>query len=166
MLLRRQALDLVLRSEGRFPLALLGNSSDDYPLLKIVDGKLWVKSKRSALNIISGEIETDELGYMNTGDLVESRGDRVLFLGRESGAINVGGNKVIPEEVELVLRQLPFVGACRVFGKKNPMLGMIVAADVRLNEGISNFPNVKKSIIEHCRAKLAAFQNTCNNQIC
>ncbi|MDN3683971.1 hypothetical protein QW180_08500 [Vibrio sinaloensis] len=38
-------------------------------------------------------------GFINTGDMVKLDNDRVLFfLGRESGSINVGGNKVMPEK--------------------------------------------------------------------
>ena len=47
------------------------------------------------------EIQTDPMGeWINTQDRVRVSGDRVLFLGRDNGTINVGGDKVHPEEVE------------------------------------------------------------------
>ena len=36
-------------------------------------------------------------GWIDTGDSVEVKNDRVLFRGREDGVINVGGDKVYPE---------------------------------------------------------------------
>ena len=40
---------------------------------------------------------------MNTGDVLELRGDRYHFVGRGDGVINVGGMKVYLEEVEAVI---------------------------------------------------------------
>ncbi len=42
----------------------------------------------------------DEDGFVDSGDIVELRGDRYYFVGRRGGIINVGGLKVHPEEVE------------------------------------------------------------------
>jgi acyl-CoA synthetase (AMP-forming)/AMP-acid ligase II len=61
---------------------------------------------------------------------VEIDGDRCLFLGRENGAINVGGNKVYPEEVEHVLLAHPAVDLARVSARKSPITGQIVVAEV------------------------------------
>ena len=44
---------------------------------------------------------------MDTGDIVERRGERYYFLGRRTGVINVGGKKVYPEEVEAVITGHP-----------------------------------------------------------
>ena len=43
---------------------------------------------------------------LDTQDLVRVEGERVYFLGMASGAINVGGNKVNPEEVENHIRNV------------------------------------------------------------
>ena len=48
-------------------------------------------------------------GFVDTGDVVERRGDRYYFLGRRSGVINVGGLKVYPEEVESAINRHPAV---------------------------------------------------------
>lgn len=48
-------------------------------------------------------------GFVSTGDLVEVSGDRVRFLGRASGMVDVGGVMVAPEQVEAVLRAHPDV---------------------------------------------------------
>jgi len=38
----------------------------------------------------------DADGFVDTGDIVERRGDRYYFLGRRSGVVNIGGLKVYP----------------------------------------------------------------------
>jgi acyl-CoA synthetase (AMP-forming)/AMP-acid ligase II len=77
---------------------------------------------------------SDEEGFINTGDLVSITDDRVFFLGRDSGAINVGGNKVQPESVERVLLAHPAVAMAKVTGKKNPITGAIVCALVTVKD--------------------------------
>ena len=56
-------------------------------------------------------------------------------LGRQSDLINVGGHKVFPVKVEDFLRTLDGIEAVRVYGKKNPITGEIVAAEVVLASG-------------------------------
>lgn len=74
----------------------------------------------------------DQNGWIDTGDVVEIVGDRVLFRGRASGVINIGGDKVLPEEVEHVLLSHPLVSIVRVYSKPNPITGALVAADIVL----------------------------------
>ena len=75
---------------------------------------------------------TDDEGFVDTGDMVERRGDRYYFLGRRSGIINVGGLKVYPEEVEAAINRHPAVRMSRVRSRKSPITGSLVAADVVL----------------------------------
>ena len=58
----------------------------------------------------------DAEGFFDTGDLVETDGEWVRFLGRKSDVINVGGNKVHPAEVESVLLQMDNVADAVVGG--------------------------------------------------
>ena len=46
--------------------------------------------------VMSGECDclADADGFVDTGDMVELRGDRYYFVGRREGVINVGGLKV------------------------------------------------------------------------
>jgi acyl-coenzyme A synthetase/AMP-(fatty) acid ligase len=69
-------------------------------------------------------------GFASTEDEVEVTGDRVLFKGRRSGVVNVGGAKVWPEEVEALLRTHPEVGDAIVTAKANPFSGSILTARV------------------------------------
>ena len=55
-------------------------------------------------------------GWVDTGDMVELRGERYYFAGRRGGIINVGGLKINPEEVEAVINRHPGVRAVAGLG--------------------------------------------------
>ena len=78
---------------------------------------------------------TDEEGFVDTGDMVELRGDRYHFVGRRGGIINIGGLKVHPEEIEAVINRHDEVRMSRVKSRKSPITGAIVVADVVLADG-------------------------------
>lgn len=140
-----------------FPVKLL--DSGEGVDLKIENGTLWIKSNRSSDKLLKGKINTDSEGFIDSGDLVKVKGNRVFFLGRDSGAINVGGNKVIPEEIEAIINSLDYVLESRVYGRSNSILGMIVAADVALCQPChSDKKEIKKKLIEYCRARLESFK--------
>lgn len=69
-------------------------------------------------------------GFASTGDVVDTIDGRVLFRGRESGAVNVGGVKVWPEQVESTLRAHPAVVDGVVHGRRNALSGWILIASV------------------------------------
>jgi len=99
----------------------------------------------------------DADGYLDTQDLVRVDGDRVHFLGRASGAINVGGNKVHPEEVESVIRGMPDVFDVRVFAKPNSIMGHLVAAEVVPASGV-DAKLLRQRIQRHCQNSLEPWQ--------
>lgn len=83
------------------------------------------------------EIQTDPAGeWINTQDRVQLKDDRVLFLGRDNGTINVGGDKIHPEEVEGAVLEHDEVMAVRVFGRENAFVGAIVCAQVQVSPGL------------------------------
>ena len=104
---------------------------------------------------------TDDEGFVDTGDMVERRGDRYYFLGRRSGIINVGGLKVYPEEVEAAINRHPAVRMSRVRSRKSPITGSLVSADVVLKresdpsgaDGTS--AAFKREILQICHERLA-----------
>ena len=77
----------------------------------------------------------DQDGFVDTGDMVELRGDRYVFAGRRGGIINIGGLKVHPEEIEAVINRHPQVRMSLVRPKRSPITGSIVIADVVLKGG-------------------------------
>ncbi len=99
---------------------------------KIVDAELWVRSPAQALGYLAGEAGgLGRDGWFRTGDLAERLPDgSVRVLGRREELINVGGEKVLPAEVEGVLQTHPQVADCRVHAERNALLGQVVAAEV------------------------------------
>lgn len=75
-------------------------------------------------------------GYASTGDIVEIVDDRVLFRGRASGVVNVGGANVWPEQVEAILRSHPAVQDAVVTAKANALSGNLLVASVVPEEGV------------------------------
>ena len=97
---------------------------------------------------------SDADGFVDTGDVVTRRGDRYVFAGRRGGIINVGGLKVNPEEVEAAINAHAGVRMSLVHARKSPLTGAIVAADVVLREGKTDYGVLREEILEACRAKL------------
>lgn len=90
------------------------------------------------------------------GDMAKVDADgSILFLGRGSGCINTGGEKVFPEEVEQVLKSHPAVLDALVAGMPDPRFGQAVAAVVSLREGESASEG---DIQEFVRGKLANYK--------
>ena len=62
--------------------------------------------------------------------MIGIEGERAYFLGRADSTVNVGGAKVRPEKLEQVLLRVRGVVDARVFARRNPIAGHLVAADV------------------------------------
>ena len=104
--------------------------------LKVVDGSLRIRSPRTATRYVGSDAAlADADGFVDTGDILERRGDRYVFAGRRGGIINIGGLKVHPEEIEAVINRHPRVRMSLVRPKSSPITGSIVIADVVLNAG-------------------------------
>jgi acyl-coenzyme A synthetase/AMP-(fatty) acid ligase len=117
-----------------------------------------LRSPRAARRYIGG---ADSIagadGFVDTGDIVERRGDRYYFLGRRSGVINVGGLKVHPEEIEAAINRHPAVRMSVVRSRRSAITGSLVAADVVLNapDGSPHNPAaVMREILQLCHASL------------
>lgn len=120
--------------DGRPGLSITSLWSEDNPdaLLRVIDGQLWVKAGTGMQGYVGDGAERPEEvdGWVATGDLAEVVEDRVLFRGRSSEVINVGGVKVHPLPVEERIAALPGVAMARVFGRPNRLTGAIVATEV------------------------------------
>ena len=137
-----------------FPASWL--NGDGAVRLRVVDGSLHVRSNRCALRFL-GAVATlaDKDGFVDTGDIVDRRGDRLYFVGRRGGVINVGGVKVHPEEVETALNAHAAVRASRVFARKSPITGALVFAEVVLRDGGQGDAASEREILAACSARLA-----------
>ncbi|MCA9752442.1 MAG: long-chain fatty acid--CoA ligase, partial [Gemmatimonadetes bacterium] len=121
---------------------------------RIVDGTLWLRSETAMLGYLNAPNPFDEEGWWNTGDVVEQDGSWLRILGRRSDLINVGGEKVMPREVEEVLLEMPIIVDAAVRGAPNPLTGQIVEAHVQLAEPLDE-RELRKAVRAHCRARLA-----------
>ncbi|XKH36917.1 AMP-binding protein [Azospirillum doebereinerae] len=118
------ALFAVADGRAGFPAEWLSEGRDGVAL-RIRDGVLEVRSPRAMLAAPgTGD------GWLDTGDLVEVAGDRVLFAGRRDGLVNVGGVKVSPEAVEQRLLAVPGVADAAVVPVANPITGFLLTATV------------------------------------
>ena len=126
---------------------------------KIVSGELWLRSKTQVLGYINHSNDSfTEDGWFMTGDLVEkTEGGFIKIIGRSKEIINVGGQKVLPAEVESVIMELHFIQDCIVKSEKNSITGQMVCVDVVMKEGFV-FKNEKLKIKFHCRQKLESFK--------
>jgi acyl-CoA synthetase (AMP-forming)/AMP-acid ligase II len=129
--------------------------------LKVVDATLRIRSNRTAERYLGENPPTlkDPEGFIDTRDVLELRDGRYHFQGRRDSAINVGGLKVYPEEVETVLNRHPRVRLSLVKTKKNPITGALVVADVLLKDPSSPegepARELQQSIKQFCRESLA-----------
>lgn len=101
---------------------------------RVREGKLEIKAASAMLGYLNARSPFTEDGWFMTGDCVETDGEYLRFLGRESDIVNVGGQKVFPAEVEAVIREMDNVRDVSVMGERNPILGQVVAARVQLIE--------------------------------
>ncbi len=124
--------------------------------MRIVDGELWIRSRSGMLGYY-GEPPVEADGWRPTGDLVEVVGDRILFRGRTSEVINVGGVKVHPLPIEERVSAVPGVDMARVFGRPSALTGAIVALEVVLAQD-ADAAGVKAAIRSACSDLPAASQ--------
>ena len=124
---------------------------------RIIDGMLEIKAKSAMLGYLNAPSPFTSDGWFITGDAVEVDGEYIKILGRKSEIINVGGEKVYPQEVENVIQEMDNIAEVLVFGEKNPIVGNIVCAKVLLksdkDEKLS-ITNIKK----HCTKNLQNFK--------
>lgn len=124
---------------------------------RIVDGQLHIRSASNMLGYLNAPTPIDAEGWMNTGDIVEEREGLVRFLGRRSEVINVGGQKVLPTEIENVLLEAPGVAAAAAQGVPHPLLGQAVVARVALTAP-EDAKDLSIRLREHCRTRLQKYK--------
>jgi acyl-coenzyme A synthetase/AMP-(fatty) acid ligase len=141
-----------------FPAIMVGSSRNGVEM-KVVDGSLRIRSSRAAHAYVGRQAAalTDSDGFVDTGDMVELRGDRYHFVGRRGGIINIGGLKVHPEEIEAVINRHAEVRMSRARSRRSPITGAIVIADVVLADSndTARSDEIRDRILADCRASLA-----------
>lgn len=137
--------------DGRagFPVEWLGRDVEGRPRIDVEDGELVITSPHHGEGLG---------GAVRTGDAVVVEDGRVLITGRiDSDEINVGGAKVSAGVVRAVLQSHPDVAWAHVRGRKSPLVGSLVVADVVLTSGETTAPELLAEISRWCAARLPEY---------
>ncbi len=137
--------------DGRagFPVEWLERDAPDRPRLSVEDGELVIASPHHGEGLE---------GAVRTGDAVVVEDGRVLITGRTSAdEINVGGAKVSAGMVRSVLQSHPEVVWAHVRGRKAPLVGTMVVADVVLRSGETSAPETVADISKWCQERLPEY---------
>ena len=123
---------------------------------KIVENELWLRSKTQVLGYLNASMDSfTSDGWFKTGDLVEVDGEYIKIIGRAKEVINVGGQKVLPAEVESVILSIEEISDCMVYAEQNAITGQTVVCDVVLNNKIEN---IKKRVRVFCKDRLDTYK--------
>ena len=148
-------------SDGQegFPTAFLGQAVKGADLRVDEGGLLRIRPPAANQRYLGEDMPlADEDGFVITGDRVEVKDNRVLFRGRENGAINVGGNKVQPEEVERVLLEHPEVALAVVGAKRSSITGALVEARIVPSLECADPSGLPRRLHEWCSQRLPRYK--------
>lgn len=147
----------ILRSQSRDSNSLWVRVGGDDFETKVIDGRLWIRATSAMLGYLNAPSPFDAEGFLDTGDLVETDGEWIRFLGRKGEIINVGGSKVYPAEVDSVLLEMPNVVDAVVHGEPHAITGQIVVATVRLASP-ETCDEFKARMRRFCAERLASYK--------
>lgn len=107
----------------------------------------WNNQERTAETLLEG-------GWMRTGDLARRRADGGLdIVGRIKTMINMGGQSIMPEEIDEVLARHPAVEDVATVGLSDPEFEEIAVAAVALGGEAG-----ENDLLAHCRGELEALK--------
>ena len=108
----------------------------------------WKDEEETKNVLIDGGIFSNDEAYF------DEDGD-VILLGRKGDVINVGGNKVSPDEIEDVAKKHPDIFDCGCIGIKDELKGNVPKLFVQVKKGVA-FDSV--SIRAHLAANLEPYK--------
>ncbi len=146
----------VLRTKSMSDDSLWVKVGGDGYQTRIVDGILQIKADSAMLGYLNASSPFTEDGWFITGDSVEVNGEYIKILGRKSELINVGGEKVYPQEVENIILELDNVQEVTVYSEKNLIIGNIVCAKVTLKEPEDKIEFISR-FKKHCNSRMKSF---------
>jgi acyl-CoA synthetase (AMP-forming)/AMP-acid ligase II len=133
--------------------------SDENVQFRIVDEELQLKSTTQFLGYLNYPSDSlTEDGWFRTGDLVEENADGFIKIkGRAKEIINVGGEKVLPLELESILLSSPLIDDCMVYGRPNSITGQSVCVDIQ-PRGEMTRAELRKHVAEFLSDKVDPFK--------
>lgn len=125
---------------------------------KIVEKELWLRTSGQIMEYLNTDQQVTHDGWFKTGDLVEMHDERYFkIVGRKTEMINVGGEKVLPAEIEDLLMTIPVVIDCTAYAVPNSITGQSVGVRVVPEQG-SDTKVLKKLVRELCRSNLERYK--------
>lgn len=118
---------------------------------RVVNNVLEIHSQTRMLGYINAESPFDEDGWLNTGDIVEQKGEYLKIIGRSNEVINVGGLKFMASEIERVALQFENIELAKAVGKPNPITGQHVEITIQL---VKNYDLDMVKLKAHFNSKL------------
>ncbi len=95
-------------------------------------------------------------GYFLTADYASKTENGLIKVeGRQLSMINVGGNKVFPEEVEGIIESYPGVIQSKISGMPHPLMGQIIQAEIIVEKGAEI--DVEE-VLTFCRKRLSTYK--------
>ncbi|MES2330148.1 MAG: long-chain fatty acid--CoA ligase [Bacteroidota bacterium] len=125
--------------------------------LRVVDNILQIKAESAMLGYLNAPSPFTDDGYFITGDEVEVDSEYYKILGRKSEIINVGGDKVYPQEVENIILGMDNVLEATVYGEKHVMMGNIVCAKIALAQPAEHKEFIRE-VKKYCKERLQPFK--------
>lgn len=111
---------------------------DDNSEARIINGSIHLKpsSLEALFQVDQSEnrlclLELDQ-GWLDTGDQVEQEGEWIRIISRRGRVINVGGEKIRPEDIENLVTSLSWISAARVSAMASPLTGSMVCLDAEM----------------------------------
>ena len=123
-----------------------------------LEGEIWIKGKNVITKYWNNKMADKNLvdGWLRTGDIGYLNEQNFLFLkGRKDDIINVGGEKVIPYEIEEIVKQIQGVEDVVAYGIENEIFGQVIKLQV-VKSKESDLD--KSKILIHCIKNLEKFK--------
>ncbi len=117
---------------------------------KILKNTLHIKSKFRMMGYLNASDPFDKDGWYNTKDMVETKGDYIKIIGRDTDIVNVGGLKFMLSEVENIALKFPKVSNVKSIARSNPITGQHVEILIEMTEQSDKDQiNIKSYFKEH-----------------
>ena len=96
---------------------------------------------------------------LKTGDVCYIDKDGYVFIiDRKKDLIDVSGYKVVPAEVEGIIRKNSYVEDAVVIGEPDEYKGEVPVAYCKLNREVTSYEKIKENILETCSKELARYK--------
>ena len=129
-------------------------------------GELWVRGTPGIQLFLEYDDNPEAMaasftedGWFKTGDMVRiGEEGNFFYCERDKDVLKVGGENVSAREVEDLCRQVPGIADIAVVGRSHDMLDVVPVAFVVKGGPVVDDDELKRQIIEICKANLADFK--------